>query len=111
MLMTLLFIGSYIAWALLISARFTIVIVLTGGLLFFILRKFLVKAFHLGEGFITSYNQLLKYIDDFWQTVKIAKVHSSEDFYYKNLMRPVLPCSTWNTKCKKTIRCPNLSTG
>jgi len=82
MLMTLLFICSYIAWAIIISARFTGVIVITGGLLFYVLRKFLVKAFHLGEGFITSYNQLLKYIDDFWQTVKIAKVHSSEDFYY-----------------------------
>ena len=82
MLMTLLFIGSYIAWALLISARYTGVIIITGGLLFFVLRKFLVKAFHLGEDFITSYNQLLKYIDDFWQTVKIAKVHSSEVFYY-----------------------------
>ena len=27
-------------------------------------------------------SQLLRYIDDFWQTVKIAKVHNSEDFYY-----------------------------
>jgi ATP-binding cassette subfamily C protein len=32
---------------------------------------------------VSSYNRLLKYIDDFWQTVKIAKVHSSEGFYYE----------------------------
>ena len=51
-------------------------------MLFIILRKFLFKAFHLGEGYVNSYNRLLKYIDDFWQTVKIAKVHSSEEFYY-----------------------------
>nr|MBD3622537.1 ABC transporter ATP-binding protein [Sunxiuqinia sp.] len=83
MIMTMLFMGSYIAWAMLISGYLTIAIVIAGGLLFFILRKFLVKAFHLSEGFVKSYNQLLKYIDDFWQTVKIAKVHSSEDFYYQ----------------------------
>jgi ATP-binding cassette, subfamily C, bacterial len=83
MLMTILFMGSYIAWAMLISRYLTIAIVIAGGLLFFILRKFLVKVFHLSKGFITSYNQLLKYIDDFWQTVKIAKVHNSEDFYYQ----------------------------
>ena len=51
--------------------------------LFLLLRKFLFKAFHLGESAVNSYNHLLKYIDDFWQTVKIAKVHSSEGFYYK----------------------------
>lgn len=83
MIMTMLFMGSYIAWAMLISGYLTIAIVIAGGLLFFILRKFLVKAFYLGDGFVTSYNQLLKYIDDFWQTVKIAKVHNSEDFYYQ----------------------------
>jgi ATP-binding cassette, subfamily C, bacterial len=78
LLMTL----SYIAWAMLVSAKFTLIITAAGIVLFVVLRKFLFRAFHLGEGFINSYNRLLKYIDDFWQTVKIAKVHSSEDFYY-----------------------------
>lgn len=82
MLMTIIMIVSYIAWALLISAKITLVIILAGGLLFFLLRSFLFKAFQLGKGFIESYSQLLRYIDDFWQTVKIAKVHNSEDFYY-----------------------------
>ena len=40
------------------------------------------RSFRLGQGYVDSYNRLLKYIDDFWQTVKIAKVHSSEDYYY-----------------------------
>lgn len=73
---------SYIFWALLISVEFTLLIIGVGLVLFIVLRKFLFKAFDLGQEYLDSYSQLLKYIDDFWTTVKIAKVHSSEDFYY-----------------------------
>ena len=83
LLTTVILTISYIGYALLVSVKFTLLIVVIGLLLFVVLRKFLFKAFHLGEGIVNSYNQLLKYIDDFWQTVKIAKVHSSEAFYYK----------------------------
>ena len=74
---------SYIAWAMLVSSQFTLFISFIGLILFLLLRKYLYKAFHLGDGFVNSYNHLLKYIDDFWLTVKMAKVHSSENFYYK----------------------------
>ncbi|MCU0378386.1 MAG: ABC transporter ATP-binding protein/permease [Bacteroidales bacterium] len=79
---TLIITSSYIAYAMLVSAKFTLIIITTGIILFVLLRRFLFRAFHLGEGFVDSYNRLLKYIDDFWQTVKIAKVHNTEDFYY-----------------------------
>ncbi|GGZ75005.1 ATP-binding cassette domain-containing protein [Algibacter mikhailovii] len=75
--------ASYMAWAMLISLKFTLFITFIGLVLFLLLRKYLFRAFHLGEGFVDSYNHLLRYIDDFWLTVKIAKVHSSENFYYK----------------------------
>jgi len=74
--------GAYTVYALLISARFTLVIIGVGILMFFLLRRFLTRSFRLGQGYVDSYNRLLKYIDDFWQTVKIAKVHSSEDYYF-----------------------------
>lgn len=82
LLTTLIMTASYVTYAMLVSVKFTLIIIATGILLFIFLRKFLFKALHIGEGFVDSYNRLLKYIDDFWQTVKIAKVHSSEDFYY-----------------------------
>ena len=82
LLTTLIITISYTAYALAVSPEFTLVIIVIGGILFLLLRKFLSRSFQLGEGFVSSYNRLLKYIDDFWQTVKIAKVHSSEDFYY-----------------------------
>lgn len=81
LLTTVIMTGAYTVYALLISAKFTLVIIGVGILMFFLLRRFLVRSFHLGQGYVDSYNRLLKYIDDFWQTVKIAKVHSSEDFY------------------------------
>ena len=77
---TLIITSSYITYAMLVSAKFTLIIIITGIILFVLLRRFLFRAFHLGEGFVDSYNRLLKYIDDFWQTVKIAKVHNSDDF-------------------------------
>ncbi len=82
LLTTLIITVSYTAYAFAVSAGFTLIIIAIGAVLFLVLRRYLFKSFHLGEGFVSSYNRLLKYIDDFWQTVKIAKVHSSEDFYY-----------------------------
>ena len=82
LLTTVIMTGAYTAYALLISARFTLVIIGVGVIMFFAMRRFLQRSFRLGQGYVDSYNRLLKYIDDFWQTVKIAKVHSSEDYYY-----------------------------
>lgn len=83
LLTSLIMTAAYLGWAMLVSIKFTLIITAIGLVLFILLRRFLFKAFHLGEGYIESYNRLLKYIDDFWQTVKIAKVHRSEPFYYK----------------------------
>jgi len=82
LLTTVIMTGAYTLYALLISARFTLIIIGVGALTFLAMRRFLSRSFRLGKGYVDSYNRLLKYIDDFWQTVKIAKVHSSEDYYY-----------------------------
>ena len=82
LLTTLIMAAAYTAYALLISASFTLLIIGVGMVLFMVLRRFLLRSFNLGQGYVDSYYRLLKYIDDFWQTVKIAKVHSSEEFYY-----------------------------
>lgn len=82
LLTTLVVAFCYVTYAMLVSSGFTLIIIAVGGVLFFVLRKFLFRAFRLGEGFVETYNRLLKYIEDFWQSVKIAKVHSSEEFYF-----------------------------
>ena len=83
LLCSLIITAIYVTYAMIVSIKFTLLIVVAGLLIFFLLRKFLTKAFLLGENAVQSYNHLLKYIDDFWQTVKIAKVHSSEAYYFK----------------------------
>jgi len=81
LLTTFVMTGAFTVYSMVISARFTLIIIGVGLLTFFALRTFLRKSFRLGQGYVDSYNRLLKYIDDFWQTVKIAKVHRSEEYY------------------------------
>ena len=80
---SLLTLAAYIAYAFIISILFTLIVIFTGMILFFLLRTFLKRSYQLGEAAIEKYNRILKYIDDFWQSVKIAKVHKSEEFYYR----------------------------
>jgi ATP-binding cassette subfamily C protein len=110
LLTTLIITVSYTAYAFAVSAGFTLIIIAIGAVLFLVLRRYLFKSFHLGEGFVSSYNRLLKYIDDFWQTVKIAKVHSSEDFYYDKFDEANTSLLDSNSGCRKTIRFRSLFT-
>lgn len=83
MLTRLLIAGTHIFFAFMVSVKFTSLVLITGLITFIFLRTFLKKAFSLGSRQVSAFNRILKYIDDFWLTVKIAKVHSSEEFYYK----------------------------
>ncbi len=79
----LIFILTHVVLAALISWYFTLLVVVSGTLVFVFLRGYLKQASLLGAGNIQISRKMLKQIDDFWQTVKIAKVHNSEEFYYK----------------------------
>jgi len=77
-----IFIATHIFLALLISWKFTLIVSLSGVLLFLLLRRYLTEALKLGAGNIFLNRQMLKEADDFWTTVKIAKAHNSEEFYF-----------------------------
>ena len=79
--------AAHLFYAFLVSARFTTLVVVTGLVAFVLMRGFLRRSARLGDQFVGSFNRLLKYIDDFWVTVKIAKVHNSERFYYDKFDR------------------------
>jgi ATP-binding cassette subfamily C protein len=108
MLSGLIMTASYVAWAMLVSVKFTVFITLTGIVLFFLLRKFLFKAFQLGDGYVNAYTNLLKYIDDFWLTVKMAKVHSTEDFYYSKFDSASSSLLDLEYRMQKNHAIPNL---
>jgi ATP-binding cassette subfamily C protein len=83
MITRLIIAAAHLFFAFMISVKFTGLVLLAGLLSFVFLRKYLSKAFQLGSGYVSAFNRLLKYIDDFWMTVKMAKVHNSEAFYYQ----------------------------
>lgn len=79
----ILFIIAHVTLALMISIKFTLFVVISGMLIFLLLRNHLKTAMLLGNANIQTFRKMLKHIDDFWLTVKMAKVHNTEDFYYK----------------------------
>ncbi len=79
--------AAYLFYAFLLSPGFTALVIITGLLVFLFMRRFLRRSARLGGDYVESFNRLLKYVDDFWTSVKIAKVHHSEAFYYKKFDR------------------------
>lgn len=77
-----IFIITYVTLALLVSVKFTLFVICIGVIIFIVLRKYLKNAETLGNANIQSFRKMLKHIDDFWLTVKMAKVHNSEEFYF-----------------------------
>ncbi|PHR68775.1 MAG: hypothetical protein COA67_12445 [Lutibacter sp.] len=78
----IIFIIAYGVLALLVSVKFTLLIVVIGFVVMLVLRKYIHRAETLGGENIRAFRKTLKHIDDFWLTVKMAKVHNSEVFYY-----------------------------
>lgn len=77
-----IFIATHTILALLISWKYTLFVSFSGAVIFFLLRKYLTESLKLGAGNIFINRQMLKEADDFWTTVKIAKAHNSEEFYF-----------------------------
>ena len=72
---------SHVIVAMMVSFEFTMFILIIGILIFITLHKNINRSEKLGDETISSFRKMLKHIDDFWSTVKIAKVHNSENFY------------------------------
>jgi len=79
----LLFITAHVVLAFLVSFQFTLLVVASGLLTLTVLNRWLKKTEKLGSANIQAFRRLLKRIDDFWLTVKIAKIHHSENFYFR----------------------------
>lgn len=75
-------ISSQVIMAFLISVKFSLFVVVTGIVIFFLLRGYIKNSSLIGGANIQAFRKMLKHIDDFWVTVKMAKVHNTEDFYF-----------------------------
>lgn len=75
-------ISAHIVLALLISVKFTLLVLAVGVMVFMLMRRFMKRSLSLGGLNIGLFRKMLKQVDDFWVLVKQAKVHSSERFYF-----------------------------
>jgi ABC-type multidrug transport system, ATPase and permease components len=69
--------------SLLVSVKFTCLILLVGLVSFLLLKKFILQSLSLGGSNIGVFREMTKQIDDFWTMIKQAKVHSAERFCYE----------------------------
>jgi len=83
MITNIVIILAHIFFAFLLSVKFTLLVLIGGLFTFLFLRKYLNRSYKLGTEAVSLFNRLLKSIDDFWTTIKIAKIHNTEEFHYE----------------------------
>jgi ATP-binding cassette, subfamily C, bacterial len=77
----------HILLAFLVSPSLTAVVVITGAIMFAVLAAYFRRSYGLGMQGRKTFRKVMKNIDDFWVTIKPAKVHNTEQFYYDNYAR------------------------
>ena len=104
----LLMLAAYLFYAYLISPGFTLLVAATGLAALILFRGYLGRARSLGRSYVAVFNNLLKYIDDFWASVKVAKVHHSEDVYYNKFEKASHDMLKLEYKMNQTYALPQL---
>jgi ABC-type multidrug transport system, ATPase and permease components len=74
---------AHVVIALMVSVKFTLLVLLVGTAALLSLRKFFGRSFTLGGANIGVFRKMLKQLDDFWIMVKSAKVHNAERYYHQ----------------------------
>lgn len=77
----------HLGLAFLVSFKLTIIVCISGLLQFLILSRYLRKSFKIGKQSRLTFKKVLKFIDDFWITIKPAKIHNTEKFYYDSFSK------------------------
>ncbi len=72
----------YVVLAFLVSFYFTLMVLACGVVLYGLMNRFITRTYAAGkENFFTNRN-LYKQFDDFWDTIKFAKIHGTEKYHY-----------------------------
>ena len=78
----LLSLFSVIIMAFFISFHFTAFVLVCGLVLYVLLNRFITRTYTVGkDNFFTNRN-LYKQFDDFWDTIKFAKIHGTERYHF-----------------------------
>jgi ATP-binding cassette subfamily C protein len=72
----------YTLLAFLVSFYFTLFVLACGLVLYLLLNRFITRTYAVGkDNFFTNRN-LYKQFDDFWDTIKFAKIHGTEKYHF-----------------------------
>ena len=72
----------YLILAFFISFHFTAFVLVCGLVLYVLLNRFITRTYTVGkDNFFTNRN-LYKQFDDFWDTIKFAKIHGTEKYHF-----------------------------
>ena len=72
----------YAILAFLVSFYFTLFVLVCGLVLYLLMNRFITRTYSAGkDNFFTNRN-LYKQFDDFWDTIKFAKIHGTEKFHF-----------------------------
>jgi len=83
----IIILSIHLTLAFLVSLELTLIVCLSGLLQFLILSKYLRRSFKIGKQSRLTFKKVLKFIDDFWITIKPAKIHNTEKFYYDSFSK------------------------
>ena len=72
----------YVVLAFLVSFYFTLFVLVCGLVLYSLMNRFIIRTYTTGkDNFFTNRN-LYKQFDDFWDTIKFAKIHGTEKYHF-----------------------------
>jgi ATP-binding cassette subfamily C protein len=72
----------YVVLAFLVSFYFTLFVLVCGLVLYSLLNRFITRTYAAGKDIFFTNRNLYSQFDDFWDTIKFAKIHGTEKYHY-----------------------------
>ena len=72
----------YVVLAFLVSFYFTLFVLVCGLVLYALMNRFITRTYSTGKDSFFTNRNLYKQFDDFWDTIKFAKIHGTEKYHY-----------------------------
>ena len=72
----------YVVLAFLVSFYFTLIVLVCGLVLYSLMNRFITRTYAAGKDIFFTNRNLYSQFDDFWDTIKFAKIHGTEKYHY-----------------------------
>jgi ATP-binding cassette subfamily C protein len=85
LLSTLIIFIIHLVFALYVSLSFTAFVLASGLILYLSLNKYIKKIYIIGQDNFFTNRSFYKQFDDFWDTIKLAKIHGTENLHHHRI--------------------------